>query len=53
MRNYYSGYLFPEKYVDGISKGGYNRIRAVTWFTIHMNWINPLARLYVRNRGEG
>ena len=31
----------------------YNRLRAVTWFTIHTDWINPLARLYVRFRGEG
>lgn len=31
----------------------YNRIRAVTWFTIHTDWINPLTRRHVRNRGEG
>ncbi|NLU53073.1 MAG: hypothetical protein GXX10_09475 [Clostridiaceae bacterium] len=42
-----------EKYVDGVSKARYNRIRAIRWFTIHTDWINPLARLYVRNRGEG
>ena len=32
----------------------YNIIRAVTMvFTTHTDWINPPARLYVRNRGEG